>query len=157
MRDINEPCGDNLGGINSFEFIPITDISSIPDLYRGKLIRPIVLVSGKRWFKGYGTFETIGFTEDDAKSKDGTSFLPKFKCVVPKELYENEALYFVMRHQQFIVKYKNNNGLTKIIGTLEEPLQFTYSLNTGSTVTTRNQHNIEFFGDTTRPAIVYDI
>lgn len=157
MRDINEPCGDNLGGINCYEFIPVTDISSFPDLYRGKLIKPIVLLSGKKWFKGYGTFETIGFSEPDGKSNNGTSFSPKLKCIVPKELYENEVLYFEMSNQQFIVKYKNNNGLTKIIGTLAEPLKFSYSLETGSAVANRNHHAIEFFGDTTQPAIQYDI
>jgi len=157
MRDINEPCGDNLGGLLSFDFIPSSDVLSIPEPNKSRILQPIVLKSGKSWSSGYGTRGTMSFSEDQGNGDHGAKYAAKISLVVPKEESENEDLYHEMRHQTFIVVYTNANGLKKVVGTIAEPLKFTSNLSTGSDVPNRNQHTIQFYEDTTRKALTYDI
>ena len=157
MKDINELCGDNLGGLICFEFIPKDDVQSVPEVVDGKILKPVVLKAKKYWFKGYGTLGTMGFSEDQDNGDHGAQYNPKMSAVIPKEMAENSALYYEMRHVEFLVKYTNANGLKKLVGTIEEPLKFMASLNTGDDIPKRNQHAISFYGKTTKPAAVYDV
>lgn len=157
MNDINEPCGDNLGGINSIQFIPVEDVISIPDPYGNKIIKPVVLGTGKRLFNAYATRGTIRYTQNPRITAAGTIYDKKLVASIPKEYAENEELYFQMRNRQFIVVYRNNNNIRKILSTLSEPLKFTADLDTGADVPNKNAHSITFFGEGSKPALFYNV
>lgn len=157
MKDINKHCDDNLGGIFLFKFIPLTEVASIPQAINSKVLEPLVVNSLGRWYDCYGTEGTIKFSEEIQNSPHGdyhaiklTSFIPKDRIDITDQLEE-------MRNKLFIIDYIDNNGYRKLIGNLAEPLQFKYSLDTGSSVPNRNGHTIEFYGNAIKKSPNYFI
>lgn len=157
MNDINRLEGDNLGGIVRFKFIPVDDIRIIDDAVAGVVSVEITLQASKKWFCAYATLGTMGYTESPTNSSAGTIFSRQFSAFIPKDSAEINAQLNEMRDVRFVLDYTDSNGLRKIVGSIEEPLNFSSSLNTQSDMPGRNGHNIVFSGDATHKAYVYDI
>ncbi len=156
MNDIDEFDGDNLGGIIRFKFIPVTDVESIDNPIDHVIATPVILKTNKRWFDAYATKGTIGFTEVPEKTANGDVFKLQFNAICPKDSADRSNVFNQMRNQRFIVDYTDYNGLRKLIGSLEEPLFFSSSLNTKTEVVGRNEHSISFYGESSHKAYVYE-
>jgi hypothetical protein len=157
MNDINEFFGNNLGGVLRFNFIPVAHCVSIDMPIKGKVLKPVEVLTGKRWFSGYATLETIGFAEPSELTDNGTIYKPKFTAIVPKDSAEATHLFDQMSNGRFLLDYTDSNGLRKLVGSLDEPLFFSADLNTKQNIAGRNEHLINFYGTTTNKAYVYDI
>lgn len=157
MKDFAQPDGNNLGGVLTFNFIPVDDVSSFPNLVNNKIVSPITLKTGAMWFKGYSTLEKTKFQEPDDDTPAGTIFKKAFTGFYPKDTEEINILFNQMRNRKFIVDYTDMNHVRKIIGTISEGLKFSSTLNTGEKVADLAGHSFKFYGDGTAKAFIYDI
>jgi hypothetical protein len=157
MEDIKQPVGDNLGGLLRFNYIPVKDVESIPDAIDGKVVEEVVVKEGKRWYAGYATQGTIGFSEPTEKNPAGTIFKPLFVGVCPQDNEQNNFLFHQKRDQQFIIDITDSNGLRRLVGSIAEGLEFSAALSTQTDVAGRNGYNISYSGDTTHRSYIYDI
>lgn len=157
MNDIKQPSGDNLGGLVRFRFIDINDVESIEDAINGKVLTEIELSDGGQWFTGYGTIGSMGYTETPSENPNGTVFARQFTAVCPQDGEDNNALFNEMRNKRFILDYTDSNGLRKLVGSISEPLKFSATLNTQTNMPGLNSHTINFYGDGTHKAYIYDV
>jgi hypothetical protein len=157
MQDINKMDNQesNLGSVLQFEFLPVTMVEDVVIL--NGVIQSVVLPRDvKFWFKGYGPLESMRFNEPDADSGNGIKYMPVFSCNVPKDEDKNTGLFDEMRNQRFLVRYKDANGLKKLIGEFPRGLKFSSMLDTKQTVAGRNEYSIKFFGETAHRAMIYN-
>jgi len=157
MEDLNELKNDNIGGIIRFNFIPVQDVQSISTPLNNKVLEPIEVKEYKRWYCAYATRGTMGYTEEQTDTPNGNIFKRKFVAVCPQDSDEMCDTLNLMRNQRFILDYTDANGLRKLVGTIDEPLFFTSTLNTKTDMNGRNEHAISFYGDASHKAYVYDI
>ncbi len=143
MTDILKPIGDNIGGLQKLEFIPIIDVDSIPDPVQGTIDDPILKL-GKRWFQCYFSPGTLGFSEEKNNSGAGIQYNPVLTPFIPKDNPELSAILREMDGYLFLVKYQDNNGYMKLVGDLNTGLRFESSLSTGNTPAERNGHKLKF-------------
>ena len=143
---------DNLGGNQGFSFIPSNLVEYIPPTISGYVNDDPVLASGAAFFNGYATAKTLLFEEKEQKTNAGISYLQKISGFYPKITPTVVSLFTQMRNRKFIVKITDNNGLLRLAGTLEQPLEFGFSLSTGNNPATRNGITFEFFCENQHPA-----
>jgi hypothetical protein len=146
MNDINKHCEDNLGGLNSFKFIPTTEVNSIVDAINGKVCEPLVVANLGRWYDCYATEGTIKFSEELQDSKHGDFFQLKLTAFVPKGRTDVSDQLEKMKNKNFIIDCLDNNERRVLVGTKEKPMRFKYSYDTGSGVPNRNGYTLEFYG-----------
>lgn len=156
MQDINPPTGDNLGGLASLAFIPVTYIASIPDPVDHEVKEAVVLHPGKQWFNAYATEDTMSFLENSDEDLEGMFFEPKLELFVPKGISVLAALFKEMKLHQYIVDCFDNNNVRRLIGTLDSPLDFKYKYNSRTKTTGLNGYTLTFFGQTIEPAPSYN-
>lgn len=157
MEDIARHLGDNLGGINSFRYIPISEVLYLSEAIEGKVCEPLTIKAPGRWYDFYATEGTMGFNEVKENSPHGDFYKVRLSGFVPKDRPELIHALNKMRNQKFIIDYTDNNGLRKIIGTIDEPLRLKHSFDTGADVPNRAGTSFEFYGDLRFPSPVYYI
>jgi len=157
MDDINKFTDDNLGGIYLFKFTPADDVQSISEPIDGFITKEISLKPDARWFDFYGTEGTMQFSEEDANSNDGALYNKKLTAITPKQRTELDQLFYKMRNRRFILDVIDNNGLRKIVGSIEEPLKFSNKGDTKNQASGRNEYAIEFACQSTFKSYTYDI
>lgn len=157
MNDINKHCDDNLGGLYRFNFIPVSEVQSIAEPIGCKVLEPLETTTIGRWYECYASEGTIKFIEDLQQSEHGDFHKVKLSAFIPKDRTDITDQLEKMRNKNFIIDYIDNNGHRKLIGKLDEPLRFTYSLDTGSSVPNKNGHTIEFYGDIIKKSPTYFI
>jgi hypothetical protein len=155
LNDIFSPIGDNIGGNLAFRFAPVDWIASIPAVYRGEVITPVVFKTDFTWCEGWAVQESMGAVEKQRDSKHGAYYEQNFKAIIPKSYYENEELYFLMRNLSFILNVRDANGEYKLYGSLPVGLKFTADKNTGTKHSELHHHSVEFNGMVLRPAPNY--
>lgn len=147
MEDIFKHNDDNLGGIYAFKYIPISEVASLPAAIDGKVFEPLLTKDSGRWYEFYATPGTLGFSELKETSPHGDYYKAKFSGFVPKDRSDLIDAFSKMRNNKFIIDYTDYNGVRKIIGTIDEPLLFKESLDTGVNVPNRNGTSFEFTGE----------
>jgi hypothetical protein len=147
INDIKRHDDDNLGGNNSYIFIPEDDVLTIPTVFEGAIHTEIILKPLKKWFFGYGTEGTLRFTDVESENDHGTFYLKKFMCNVPKNRAELVAIFNKMKNRKFILLLTDNNGEKILVGTKEEPLSFKNRFDSKDDVPGRNEHEVEFYGE----------
>lgn len=157
MEDINKHCDDNLGGLYYFKFIPVDDVVSIVEPLNSKVCEPVVLNNLARWFNCYATEGTIKYTEEKQQSPHGDYYKAKLTAFIPKDRAEVINQINLMNNKLFVIDYTDNNGLRKLVGTINNPLRFSDNLDTGSNAANRNGFTIEFVGDILKKAPTYFI
>jgi hypothetical protein len=143
---------DNLGGNQGFSFIPADLVLNIPPTNGGYLDDDPELAEGASFFNGYATAKTLLFDEKEQKSNAGTSYLQKIIGFYPKIIPSVVSLFTQMRNRKFIVKITDSNGLLRLVGTIEQPLEFRFSLSTGNAPVNRNGISFEFYSENEHPA-----
>lgn len=157
MNDINKHCSDNIGGVYLLKFIPKTDVSSIPATINGKVCEPVILNSGARWYEFYGTEGTKSLKEDQQPSEHGDYFKLKLAGSTPKIRTDVSDIFNEMKDQEFIIDCTDNNGNRRLLGTINEPLRFQFTSDTGNGAANKNAYTFEFYGDVSKVPPTYYI
>ena len=151
MNDILKPSGDNIGGLQKLEFIPINDIENISSPIDGKVDEP-VLKENKRWYDCYFSPGSLGFNETKKLTDNGTQYSTELNPFIPRDTPEISSVLREMDGHLFLIKYRDNNGYLKLVGDLDVGLHFESLLNTGSAAADRNGHQLKFFALTSHKA-----
>ncbi len=150
---------DNLGGLNNIEFALVDDIASIPDA-NGMLIATGIVMkagAGKRFYCAPLTLESKGFTETGNDSSNGTSYSKQVAGFCPADVSENAGLFEQMENARFVLIVKDSNDRKRVVGTIEEPLQFKIDRNTQTNIDGNAGVNITWFGDGKGQSPFYDV
>lgn len=146
LKNISRFSGSgNLGGILTIQVARAADIESIPDPLAGIVFGDIVLKAGKSFYTWQVTTETAeantrGNPTAEGFSKDNT--LPFF---IPKDRSDIRTMLEAATEDELIVLYKDANGKQKLFGTLDHPVQFEYSTNSGAAHADRNGYSCRFY------------
>lgn len=137
----------NRGGYRSFVFIPDFDVAEFPTITNHTIPNSgIVLHTGKAWYQGYATAETLSFADDPDKSGNGTAFNLKVSGLVPGDKPELTNLLFQMEDIRFLVKLTDTRGKLKLIGSQAFPLEFKAVFSSGDQRSSTKGYNIQFYG-----------
>lgn len=100
--------------------------------------------------------DSASFEEPADDNAQGELYKPNLQLVVLRDdpdLMEGIARLRAVRF--FVAAYADGNGLTKLVGTPNNPLRFAAGLETGKRATDRNGYPLSFSGQTPQPAPFY--
>ena len=159
MQDIGQYTGDNIGGLEKFQFIPVNDIISIPRATNHVITEAITIdaLSGAQWFDAYVTEGSLGYKETEKKNQHGNSYDRILVGLVPKDTETLADLFDEMEGFRYVIIYTDNNGKKKVVGSIESPLQFKADMDTKVDANGRNGHPITFFGSSSHKAYFYNL
>jgi len=143
-----------MAGVASFQFVEALGIDSLPDPVAG-IINQITLKSGYAWKAGYSAYDSLQFEEEPIESDHGLYFNSTLRGFVPDAAAIN-TLFSEMKGRWFILKITDNDGLIRIVGTLDQPLQFSSHLDT-ETASGQKGHSYAFKGIQKNKAPIYTI
>ena len=126
--------------------MPVNDVAALGDIILNEL-QSITFETDKDWLTGYAVYDSKQFSEDKKENKTGIRFLRSLKMFYPGFNVAVINQMAEMHTTQFLVAYKDFNGLYKIAGTLENPLNFKYKLATGKDGSNAQGYDMEFFND----------
>ena len=136
-----------MGGLYTFKFIPASDVASIPEAVNGAIYYPVVLKPDARWFDGYCTQETMSFSDRQQDDGHGAYHKKQFAGNVPKDRPELSNVFNDLKDGRYILDIIDNNGTRKLVGTIDEPLDFSSDVDSKAAVSARNEYKIMFAGD----------
>lgn len=150
---------ENMPGIFTFEFIPERWVHFIPEIKKGRLLKPIVLVHGKTWLKGYSTEEKARFTEFGESEGNTKAWSHSFKGSLPKLDASKVALVDAMLKEKFyILKILDHNGNWRLLGNKEIPVMFRSNYDSGRTGSDYSGYEFEFYtGSRAQAPILTDL
>jgi hypothetical protein len=126
------PSSENLQGILSFQFVEVDNVQEFPDLdpELNGLISPISLLPGKTWLDGWAPWGQLKFNEKESGQPGGAPYNINLTGFLPGDGPEIARLVANLRRSRFVVIYTDMNGIAKVLGNAESPMQFTASFST---------------------------
>ena len=151
------PDSDNIGGCRAFKFIEADKVVSMP-VASGKMIKSqITLSEGATWRDGYASVKSLEYSEKMRENDAGKYFVTEITGFYPKINNETLALFSEMKHSRFIVIITDNNGLSRVAGTIETPLEFTFDASSGRNASSRNGLSFAFKGQFINESPFYSV
>lgn len=147
---------ENMGGTLFFYFIEIDKILTIPRQYLGK-IGLISLKNGNEFESGYAVPGSLELTIDQPPSDQGTVYDIVLSGDYPKPGAQMLAKLNDMLNRKYLVLCKDANGVTRVCGSLQEPLKFSYSEKTGKQASEKAMINFKFTGRSIKPPWHYSV
>ena len=155
LRNLDPLILDNVGGVEALWYADVADVLSIPDPAAPLITTDIQLVPGASWYQLVATRTTLGFTQPGKEDRHGPYWQPQLKGVLAKATPTVAAGLEALDTRRFVVLYRDHNGITWLVGSLDEPLKFSDKYDAG-TATARNNYDFTFAGETTRRARPYE-
>lgn len=157
ITDFPTPSLGMIGGMGVLKFIPVSQVLIMPRVVGGKTTGELTLVEGASLFNAYSSPETLLFDEKKVKSVLGGYYNVSITGTYPF-LSPSVAFYFnALSQGQFLVIAKDKNGITRLSGTLENPLKFTFDSTSGKTGGSVSGYNFEFYGMQLLPSPEYNL
>jgi hypothetical protein len=117
----------------------------------------ITLAANSKAYRIRFSPETGGFQETMKEDARGTWFEKILKFDLPKDRPEVAWLKWRMRDRRYLVIYRDNNGLVKVIGDASKGMQFNFSLDTKTAHGDFNGHTMTGRLSTLKPAPFWNI
>ncbi len=146
----------NIGGCNKFSFICANDINLLAVDYDLNKVISLFTVMGAPFFDGYATYATLRYEEKMKENASGTSFFIKISGFYPVLSPQIQSVFSRLAKMPLVVKVKDNNLITRLAGTRETPLKFTFDATSGRSPSARSGYNFQFSGHVKRPSPVID-
>ena len=138
---------DNLGGAIRFWFTPADDVATIAEAVN-QLISTLTFDGGKDWYEGYSLPGSLIPVEQPTETESGTKYQCSLKGSYPKESASVTAMFEELKNLKHIVAYLEGNNQYKLMGSLDAPCRFRYSI---TNVEGTNQYDFEFYVDSPTP------
>jgi hypothetical protein len=151
MGNILRHTGINIGGISSVSWVFREDIISITG-NESYLNCSVNLRPGASWNTIYCTPETAQLDSDHQDTVAGLKYVYKLKVLVPKDRRETEAEILRMRNRCLLVKFTDKYGITRLLGTPDNPMKLTYKVIKPATMEGFNSYELLFQGECRKPA-----
>lgn len=155
LRNLDPLILDNVGGVEALWYADVTDVLRVPDPDAPLIVADVVLREGAAWYQLLATRTTLGFTQAGKRDRHGDYFQPSLKGVLAKATPTVAAGLEALDGRRFVLLYRDHNGTTWLVGTVDEPLSFSDKYDAG-TATARNNYDFTFSGETTRRARPYE-
>ena len=145
----------NTGGVRALRVWPASNVQ-IP-LYAGSILpTPITLLDPRNYADIWFLPDSAGFVEPEDDNAQGDVYKPSIELVVAHDAPDLQEAIARLRAVRYVVAaYEDGNGLTKLVGTPDNPLRFSAGLETGKRATDRNGYPLVFAGQTPAPAPFY--
>lgn len=144
----------NPSGLQSFEFIPVEMVSTLPNIVDGVAIAAMSLVYGGVFYTGYATPETLGFAENQQETEQGIYYEQLLSGTTPGDKPELTVLMEMMVNRAFYVLAKDIKGVKRLIG-LDKNFRFKSDYSSGVTRTELKGYKFTFSGLSLKRAPVY--
>lgn len=156
LRNINRWESENMGGNFRFYLVPVHYVDGeLPEATDGVLSTSIPLVSGKKWFRWYGTLDTLAADSDLKNSNAGDYHENSLEMFVPGDELSWRQMFQDMRQMGFLLMREDNNGNFKLLGSLEEPIRFRYRFRSGDKSTDLRGYEVEFYSESIDSELFY--
>lgn len=136
---------DNLGGLLTLQIIRAADVESMGDPVESVIYGTITPKAGKAFVSWQCIIETASARSQSRSSMHGAVknnvlpfMLPKDRSTIKAQLDQAEA-------DEFIVLFKDANGVQKVFGTLNAPVRFEFDHNTGAQFASLNAYDCRFY------------
>jgi hypothetical protein len=143
------------GGIKNFLFAPAITVTSFPTVVSGSAIAELAFKTGFAFLSGYSTAGLLQLTEDGNENEQGVFYDQQLQGFAPIEGTEIVALFAEMAQMKFICAAKDFNGVRKLIGTVANPLTFSYKYSSGLLRTDAKGYKFSFSRTASEPAPIY--
>ncbi|OUJ68612.1 hypothetical protein [Hymenobacter crusticola] len=145
---------DNIGGLAAVWYTPIENFRSWPSV--GPLVvTALDLVEGAVWYQLVSTRGSLSYDgAPKSISRQGDVMNHKIKGALPRHAAALAVGLEPMAGQRYVALYRDLNGEVQLIGTPDQPLEWSASYTAGSE-TKRNGYDWTLAGDTLRPARPY--
>lgn len=156
IGNINQPDNSNLGSVKKLLFRPVRDISNIPEPASDHNITDdITFSTGNGFYQMYVTLDTASVSIEESIDDQGPVCQVTISGLVPGDSNVNQASFYPMSYDRFIVIAEDNNGVQRIAGNLNNGMRFTYNYTTQDAVSGRRGYEIEFTGQFAIPPYYY--
>lgn len=156
LQSISKICGvPNIPGITLLEYTPAKWINA--NLWEqwtinGNQATAITWVDDtQQWLSMPLLQESITWQEQESNSLDGVSYTTQLSGVLPNVRVDVQELFDQMDQYRFVLRIRDRNKKVFIIGTPENPLTFSATLNNAND----NSYSIKFEGVVARRARGY--
>jgi len=146
----------NIGGCQDFKFIPANQFPSILIPANLEVNTAISIPNPHRWLFGYATYNTLLFEEKQEESLSGYLFLTSITGFYPKITPSILSQLHLMTKEHFIVLLTDRNGITRLCGTKDNPLIFTFHQTSGTAVSDRPGISFTFSAEQIHPSAIYN-
>jgi len=153
LSSLSKACRVNLPGVRSVEYVPTiwVDASTwVPRPY-WPTGYSITLAQGS-WLSADLLELRTGWQEQGRRPSQGVNFEDTISGVLP---YTNDAvseLLAEMMEYRYLVRFRDANGNTWLLGSLESPLDFRFSAGSGNRESGLNTYNVEWLAQAAEPA-----
>lgn len=142
IGNITKSRRSNIGGLESIQVVPVSEISEITPVINGKVT--CTLISGAQWRTIYTTTGTRKY--DDQQGTEGRKGFRQLTVsgrvpATTETILEQLKAYSA---EGFVVKTKDNNGKQRLIGSTDEPMFISYSDGSGTNPEEYNGSEISF-------------
>lgn len=145
----------NIGGVRALRVWPASNVR-LPAYTGSSLAVPLTLLDAQNYADIWFLPDSAGFEEPEADDVQGDLYKPLLQLAIAHDAPDvQEAIARLRAVRYFVLAYADGNGLTKLVGTPEQPLRLAAGLETGKRPGDRNGYPLSFAGLTSRPAPFY--
>lgn len=142
MTDFPTPHVDHVAGLKLFRFIDVEQVNSLPSSQEIKLT-DIGMPSGAVWYNGAASMRSISHADEQVSSPAGDYYSNRIALFYPGTSRDLEQLFDEMINKRFLIRTRDYQGNERLIGTLENPLEFTRSFSAAQ-LGGRKGYSLEF-------------
>ena len=145
MQNIVLTNEDNTGSLAKFWFIPVSDVVSIPAAVDYVIPSSIIVQEGKNWYTANVTQDTPGFEDKETTFKGAKGRSISLVGFVPGHHSALSKLFRAMELIRFLVLAEDQEGNQRLLGSIENPMRFKFSFDTGNKTSSSKGYQITFF------------
>ena len=143
------------GGVRALRVWPASNVR-LPAYSGSNLTEPVTLLDEDNYADIFFLPDSAGFDEAEDFDAAGPFYKPQLQLLVLRDAPDlQEAIARLRAVRYFVAAYTNGNGLSKLVGTPDNPLRLTAGLETGKKPTDRTGYPLVFAGLTPAPAPFY--
>lgn len=146
---------ESLGGCQGFSFSPVNRIASVPEAFACCIETPITMVNPFVMLQGYASPGTLLFSESAKQTPSGILYSVSVKGFYPGASAGMIALFRELLANRFVVLVTDKHGSTRLAGSLQEPLSFSFQYSSMSLPNERAGYEFVFSGEMTSICPIY--
>lgn len=143
----------SVGGVRALRVWPASNVLPLPPDPGSNLLLPVGLRDPGNYADIWFLPDSAGFEEPEDFDAAGPFYKPQLQLVVLRDAPDlQQAIARLRAVRYFVAAYADGNGLSKLVGTPDNPLRLAAGLETGKKPTDRNGYPLVFAGLTPTPA-----
>ena len=146
---------ESLGGCQGFYFSPVNRIAAIPEAFASRIESPISMIEPFIMLEGYASRGSLSFSESAKLTPSGILYSVSIKGFYPGASAEMISLFGELMANRFVVLVTDAHGNTRLAGSLQEPLSFSFQFSSRSVPAERAGYEFTFSGELTSVCPIY--